>query len=498
MTNKKDTQKRVFLRTFGCQKDKPNFKARSKISRGKSRSTFSSQKFGMTSKRPSVYIRTFGCQMNFRDSEFVTGLLLEKGFTRADRAEDADIVLFNTCSVRSHAEERAIHNAWDVKSIKDKKPYMILGIIGCMAQARREDLLESLPFLDFICGPDDESNIPELLQNLIKERAQVAAIHNVGRVRKEHFPRYRDNAIKAHVSISRGCDNYCSYCIVPFVRGKERSRKPADIIREVSDLGRRGFKEVTLLGQNVNSYRGFDNKKDNFVRLLERINAIRGIERIRFITSHPEDASSALFRAMRDLDKVCEHLHLPIQSGSDRILKLMNRRYSSSLFLRLADLYRKLVPGGALTTDIIVGFPSETARDFKKTEALMKRVEFDSAFIFKYSPRPPAKSSRLKDTVPDKIKGERNRALLDLQLAISEKKNTALIGTSQEVLFEGFARKRNVLTGHSLSRSAGDVLTGRTRSNKIAVCEGCRSDLGKSVSVTIEDATCHTLIGKRQ
>ncbi|MFH1995651.1 MAG: tRNA (N6-isopentenyl adenosine(37)-C2)-methylthiotransferase MiaB [Candidatus Omnitrophota bacterium] len=390
----------------------------------------------LTPKRPSVYLRTFGCQMNVRDSEIVKGLLIDRGYRAADSPEKADVVLFNTCSVRKHAEDRAINNVWRLRDLKKKRPEVVVGVIGCMAQAMKEEIIKKVPLVDFVCGPDDERDIPKLIEKIQGTKKKIVAVRKIGSRGREKVPEYRGDGLNAFVSIARGCDNYCSYCIVPYVRGRERSRKPRDIIREVRGLAGRGFKEIMLLGQNVNSYKGYssgardtryeirdtDKRKSDFVRLLEEINGIKGIERIKFMTSHPKDASRALFRAMRDLDRVVKHLHLPLQSGSDRILKLMNRKYTAKTYLKAVDDYRRLVSDGTVSTDIIVGFPSESEEDFKKTEDLMKKGRFDGAFIFKYSPRPRTKASRLEDDVPEKTKKERNAVLLKLQAEISKKK----------------------------------------------------------------------------
>lgn len=419
--------------------------------------------------------------MNFRDSEFAQGVLLDAGFGKAESFEDADIILFNTCSVRKHAEDRVCANIWNLKKLKDKKPDILIGVMGCMAQAKREGIFEDMPLVDFTCGPDDEEGLPEIIKGVLKDRLNVASLNNIGATRKELFPEHRNNALKAFVSISHGCDNFCSYCIVPYVRGRERSRLPKDILREIKNLASRGFKEITLLGQNVNSYDGYGGRRDDFARLLADINRIKGVFRVRFMTSHPKDATISLFKAMRDLEKVCGHIHLPAQSGSDRILKLMNRRYSAKEYLKKAASYRRLVPGGSLTTDMIVGFPSESDADFQKTLNLMKEIEFDSAFVFRYSPRPFTKASKLIDDVPEEVKGARNTLLLDAQNRISKKKNMSLCGTTQEVLLES---------------SKQGLVEGRTRSNKVVLAHGRDCSIGEFVRVRIDDATCSTLRGK--
>jgi len=315
-------------------------------------------------------------------------------------------------------------------------------------------------------------------QNMVEGKvAAVIAADKVNDKRAELSPAYREGTFKTFVSIGEGCNNFCSYCIVPYVRGRERSREAKDIIREVKGLAGRGFKEITLLGQNVNSY-GY-----NFIRLLEELNKIGGIERVRFMTSHPKDASLDLFKAMRDLEKVCEHLHLPLQSGSDRILKLMNRKYTQKKYRELIEGYKNILPDGALTTDIIAGFPSETDKDFKDTLKVMKDAGFDSAFTFQYSPRPPARSCRLKDDVSAEIKTKRLKAVMDLQCKISEKNNTALLGKSVEILVDG----RNYKDPHKL--------TGRTRTNKVAVFNGNENLIGRLVNIKVESVAPYVLKG---
>lgn len=449
----------------------------------------------------SVYIKTFGCQMNIRDSEFAMGIMLDSGFGKADSMERADVILFNSCSVRKHAEDRLFSNIADLKDLKKKRPGMVIGLIGCTAQNYQHAILTKVPIVDFVCGPGNIEDLPGIVSKTLKSRCRIIAADKVDKKRQELFPKYRNGNFKAYVSISEGCDNFCSYCVVPYVRGRERSRREEDIIKEVKDLANRGFKEITLLGQNVNSYKKDTRDKTRvtgFVKLLERLNAVNGIERIRFMTSHPKDAGLALFKAMRDLDKVCEHLHLPLQSGSTRMLRLMNRRYTHDKYLKLVEGYRKIVPGGSISTDIIVGFPSEGAGDFKKTYEVMKKTGFDSAFLFKYSPRTPARSAGLKDDVSRDIKEDRLKRLLDLQCEISEKRNEEMKGRIVEILVDGFGKKDPSLLTPTPSRCAGLVwgLTGRTRTNKVAVFKGAKNTIGKFVNIKVESVTPYALKGR--
>jgi len=361
-----------------------------------------------------VFLKTFGCQMNVRDSEFVAGLLVNSGYRLADSINNADVIIFNSCSVRAHAEERLFNNIWQLKKLKLKKPQLIIGVMGCTAQSYKEKMLENIPLVDFVCGPGNESDMPEILKDIIKNGCAVVAVDKVHEKKKEANPEYRDNNIKAFVSIGEGCNNFCSYCIVPYVRGRERYRDIEDIISEVESLARRGFKEVMLLGQNVNSYKDTRHKTQDtsFVRLLEKLNDIKGIKFIRFMTSHPKDASRELFEAIGRLKKVDKRLHLPLQSGSDRILKLMNRGYTQKKYIELVKLFKKLVPGGSVTTDIIIGFPSETKKDFNETLKTIKRCGFEGGFVFKYSHRPPARASLLKDNVSKEEKERRHEEAL--------------------------------------------------------------------------------------
>jgi len=487
-------------------------------------------------QQKKVFLRTFGCQMNSRDSEEITGMLFEKGYSLSDSPEDADVVLFNTCSVRKHAEDRAIGNIGALQRLKKKKPRLIIGVVGCMAKARKGELIKKLPHIDFICAPANMYEIPEIIERLIRNGKQpndeiassVAPLlprndnyrsaatdyvsattskrQTILAIDKENRPEiknvaYHKKGISALVTIMEGCDNFCSYCIVPYVRGREVGRPSESIIDEIRALADQGYKEVTLLGQNVNSYKEtaysveriayslsavrcpLSAKSRNFINLLEAINKINGIERIRFLTSHPKDAGEDLFKAMRDLDKVCEHLHLPLQSGSDRLLKSMNRGYTASDYARKAELLRKYVPECAMTTDIIVGYPGETEEDFNATKKLMEEIEFNFAFIFKYSPRPPARASELKDDVQKKDKEERNRILLELQESISFKKEKEFIGKETEVLIENTCRKEE------------RKVMGRNRQNLKVALVGKNDLIGKLKTVKINSIFGHTLVG---
>ena len=375
--------------------------------------------------------------MNKRDSEIVRGMLEGKGYKFTEDENTADIIIFNTCSVREHAEHKAMSIMGYLS--RKKKRERIFGLIGCVAQHKKEAIFKSIPNLHFICGPSEIYRIPELISQAKGKKEKIMALGGDREARDIVYinPEHRDSKAHAYVNIMYGCDNFCSYCIVPYVRGKEVSRPARDIIKEIKELVSRGIKEVTLLGQNVNSYKGLaysveriadrDDKKlyatrypltankCDFVGLLKKVNAIEGVKRIGFMTSHPKDASMELFNAMRELDKVDKHLHLPLQSGSDRILKLMNRGYTVEKYKKLVYDYRKAVPEARLTTDIIVGFPTETEEDFNDTKMALEEIRFDGAYIFKYSPRPLAKSAALEDDVDQETKKRRNSVLLEFQ-----------------------------------------------------------------------------------
>lgn len=391
-----------------------------------------------------VYIRTFGCQMNVRDSEVIAGLLKKAGFEIVDAPEKAVVVIFNTCSVRQHAEEKVWSEIGRIskghKVAKTQGHRLIIGLVGCMAQNYKEAAFERMPAVDFVVGPSDIAKIPEIVGRLVKEIARNDTRSTLferkiweteGEARPDeiyHLGSYEDKD-HAYVVISEGCSNYCSYCVVPYVRGALRHRSHNNILKEIEEAVAAGKTRVTLLGQNVCAY-GKDERgrrKDEgggirFVELLSRVNQIKGIKEIGFITSHPKDTSTELFKAMAALEKVKKYLHLPVQSGSDAILNAMNRGYTRKYYLDLIKEYRTIVPEGVLTTDIILGFPGETEKDFLDTFELVKEVRFDAAFIFKYSPRPHSAAQSLVDDVPKSEKERRHGLILELQKKISKEK----------------------------------------------------------------------------
>jgi len=368
-----------------------------------------------------VFIKNFGCQMNVRDSEVICGLLKKEGYRMMEEADKAGIILFNTCSVRQHAEDKVWSEVGRIaKQSGKKKP--LIGLIGCMAQNYKEEAFRRMPQIDFVVGPSDIHKIPEIIKKLAEDKFFEKKLWETdGKTRPEEIYHngYREDKNHAYVVISEGCSNFCSYCVVPYVRGLLHNRNHKEIIREIEEAVDKGITSVTLLGQNVNAYQ---DKDTSFVDLVNLVDSVGGLKEFSFITSHPKDTASTLFKAMADLPKLKKHLHLPLQSGSDKILKLMKRCYNRRFYLDLTGNYRKIVPTGSLSTDIIVGFPSETQADFEDTRDLVKEVEFDAAYIFKYSPRPNTAALGLADDVNKEEKERRHKIILDLQKGISKKK----------------------------------------------------------------------------
>lgn len=423
----------------------------------------------------AVYIKTFGCQMNEHDSERILGILSSRGFTEVNDPKKADIIVFNTCAIREKAEQKFLSSLGKIKYLKKKKPKLKVIVAGCSAQIQGEALLKRMPFIDYIIGPDNIDKIEGIIDSHYDTKKIILDENPV--IHLLDLPALRKNTVKAWINIIYGCNNFCSYCVVPFSRGKERSRPAEAILKEIKALGERGYKEITLLGQNVNSYRDRD---IDFPRLLERINKIRGIERIRFVTSHPKDLSEKLVNVMRDCDKICEHIHLPLQAGSDKILKLMNRKYTFNEYIDKIYLLRENIPNISITTDIIVGFPQEEDEDFEKTVYALNKIQFDGIFAFKFSPRPKAPAAKLKGHVPESIKSERLTKILKIQDEITEKKNKNYEGTIQEILIED---------------KNEEAVIGRTRTNKIVKIYS-NLPIGEVVKVKILKAFRHSLDGE--
>ncbi len=417
--------------------------------------------------------------MNVYDSEVLKGILSQNGYSITDRPEEAELIIVNTCSVREHAEVRAIGRLNELSRYKLENPDVKLAVIGCMAQRLGERFLKEVPALDFILGTEELFKLPDYLEK--KNEKPLIAL-SFSELKEINSSPLRKNKFSAFVAISRGCENFCSYCIVPYVRGPEKNRKISEILKEVRCLAESGCKEVNLIGQNVNSYKddGFD-----FADLLREVNET-DIQRIRFMTSHPKDLSPKLIEAMSNLEKVCEHLHLPLQSGSDRILEKMNRKYSLEDYLCLVDSVKNKVADLSLTTDLIVGFPGEKEEDFQKTLEMVEKIEFDSAFMFKYSSREGTKAFFLEDDVPKEVKLERLQTLIDIQKNISHKKNQKLIDTTEEILIDGKSKRDKL------------KWKGKGRSNKtVIIPEKVNQNLlGEIVKVRITGADSFTLFGE--
>ena len=431
----------------------------------------------------TYFIETYGCQMNEHDSEKLAGMLKECAFVKADDKAGADLIAFNTCCVREHAEKRLMGNVGALKKLKDEKPGMILCICGCMTQQKEvaDQLYRRFPFVDLIFGTHELHLLPVMLEQAL-EGKRVERVRDIDGEIAEGLPTQRTGGVSQFVTIMYGCDNFCSYCIVPYVRGRERSREPERILDEIRGLAANGVKEITLLGQNVNSYHGAGDI--DFPALLRLAAGVEGIQRIRFMTSHPKDLSSGLIETMAQVDKVCPHIHLPVQSGSARILSLMNRRYMPEDYLALLKALRKNVSGIEITTDFIVGFPGETEEDFQDSLKLVKEAGFSSAYTFKYSKRSGTKAATMENQIPEDIKKER---LNRLNQAIAQELragNGRYVGTTGEVLVEGCDTR-------------GDMRAfGKLPSFKMVYFSGDESLIGQTVRVKIKKTSANSLIGE--
>jgi len=427
-----------------------------------------------------IFVETYGCQMNLADTEVVLGILTKAGYTQTDDLARADVVLVNTCAVRDHAEQRVYGRLGDFRHYKRENPGLVVGVLGCMAERLRRDLLESESHIDLVVGPDEYRRIPELIENAVAGEKGIAV--RLSRVENyDDIIPLRTDGITAWISVMRGCDKFCTFCVVPFTRGRERSRTLESVVREVEHLSARGFKEVTLLGQNVNSYH--DGKHD-FADLLADVARVDRSMRVRFTTSHPQDMSEKLIRMIAGHENICNHIHLPIQSGSDRILRLMNRMYTCTEYLRLVSRIRSFIPSVSLSTDIIAGFPTETAEDHQRTLDVLREVEYDGAFTFRYSPRENTKAWHLGDDVSEEVKIDRLNEIIEAQRGVSYRRNQRLIGQTVEVLVEGESRK-----------STSD-LSGRTDTNKTVVFPRGDAQIGHYLNITIERANSATLFGR--
>lgn len=420
-------------------------------------------------------IYTMGCQLNENDSEKISGMLEHMQYTKTENIEEADIIIYNTCCVRENAEDKLFGKLGEVKKQREQKG-TIIAICGCMMQEKHiiEKIKKSYNFVDIIFGTHTTHKLPEDLYNVICNRKKIMDILDIDGEIIEGLPIKRNDNIKASVTIMNGCNNFCSFCIVPYVRGRERSRDPQDIINEIEELGKQGYKEVTLLGQNVNSYKGNGNLGiTKFSELLRAINKIKGIERIRFVSPHPKDFSDDVIEAIRDCDKVCKLIHLPLQSGSTGILKVMNRKYTKEQFLNLANKMKEQIPNLTLSTDIIVGFPGETEEDFEETLDVVRKVNFEQVYMFIYSRRVGTPGDRMENQVPEADKHRRFDKLKALVESQIDSNNKKYVGTVQKILVEG------------KSKNNDRMLTGRTDSNKVVNFEGDENLIGQVIEIPI-------------
>ncbi len=447
--------------------------------------------------------------MNVYDSEMAAALLQPLGYAMTDDPASADLILLNTCAIREKAEQKAFSFLGRLANLKDKNPELIIGVGGCMAQQEGKEILRRIPFIDIIFGTRAIRRLPQMIEQVADRRCRIIDVEMADEI--DPFLDTKEGCetdttagsgepngrVTRFVTIMQGCDNFCAYCVVPYVRGREQSRRAGYIIREIETLVRSGVREVTLLGQNVNSY---GRKEDfcTFAELLARINDIEGLYRIRFTTSHPKDLSEDLIAAFRNLDKLCHHIHLPVQAGSDAVLKRMNRKYTREQYLRKVETLRQVCPDIAITTDIIVGFPGETEADFAATLDMIRTVAYDGLFSFKYSDRPNAPATRFSQKVPEAEQNRRLQTVQKLQEEYTLRKNRALIGTRQAILVDGFSKYQDRMDGPG----NGIQWTGRTSGNKIVnfSCSGeasfCKSLLGRMIEVEIENAFPHSLRGK--
>ena len=433
------------------------------------------------------HIMTFGCQMNEHDSEIMAGMLEEMGYSETQKRAEADIILINTCSIRENADKRFFGSLGQLKRLHREKPEMIVGVCGCMMQQQHiiDAIRKKYSWVDLVFGTHNIHELPELITGILNDRQKVVSVWSEHRGIFEGLPSKRRYPFKAFVNITYGCNNFCTYCIVPYTRGRERSRLPEDILKEVRELAADGVKEVMLLGQNVNSYGLADGFEMDFADLIYAINEIEGIERIRFMTSHPKDLSDKLIGAYRDCEKLACHIHLPVQAGSNRVLKRMNRKYTRESYLELIRKLREATDGQiAITTDIIVGFPGETEEDFEETLSLMAEVQYDSAFTFLYSPRPGTPAAEYDDQIPEEVKHERFNRMREVLDAGMADNNAVYEGRIEKVLVEGPSRKNK------------KTLTGRTESMKIVNFVGTPEMVGRIVKVKITEAKTYSLEGE--
>jgi len=448
-----------------------------------------------------LYLHTIGCQMNVYDSEQIAMRLATVGYAQTESMAQANVIIVNTCTVRAKAEQKAFSMLGRLARMKRDKKRLIIGVGGCVAQQQGEKILERMPAVDLVFGTHAIARLPRLIQQIEARRCRIVDVEldSDPQIPESLVEDRDETGVSKFVTIMRGCDNHCTYCVVPLVRGRETSRRPASILREIRSLVRVGVREVTLLGQNVNSY-GQNPNLCTFPELLSMINQVEGLLRIRFTTSHPKDLGSDLIQAFRDLDKLCPHIHLPVQSGSNRVLKRMNRQYTREQYLDKVAKLRDTCPQIAITSDIIVGFPGESESDFEQTLELIKTVEFDGIFAFQYSDRPQAPSVKLPDKLSEPAIKKRLQIVLELQEKFTRRKNMALVGSTQQVLTDGLSKKQ--ISDPPAENGSDQQWTGRTSTNKIVnfyMDEPAAANenlTGKMIGVRIEKGFSHSLLGR--
>ncbi|MEN8194308.1 MAG: tRNA (N6-isopentenyl adenosine(37)-C2)-methylthiotransferase MiaB, partial [Bacteroidota bacterium] len=427
-----------------------------------------------------IYIETYGCQMNLADSEVVMGILKDKGYSLTHDMDKADVVFLNTCSVRDNAEQRIHGRLGNIGTLKHKNPNIVIGVLGCMAERLRDELLEQKKMVDLVVGPDEYRRLPEFLDGAFSGEKGIGVKLSRTETYDDIIP-YREEGLSAWISAMRGCDKFCTYCVVPFTRGRERSRPLNSIIDEMKRLSERGFREVTLLGQNVNSY---SDEGNDFADLLAAAAKVDRLIRIRFSTSHPQDLSDKLLHTIAEHPNLCNYIHLPVQSGSNRVLEGMNRTYTIEHYLNIIDKARDIIPGVSFSTDIIAGFPTETDDEHQMTIDVMKKVRYDGAYMFKYSPREGTPAYKMEDDILEEVKSKRLTEIIDLQQKISYENNQVHIGTEEIILVE------------SKSKKSDDFFSGRTDGNKTVILQvGNDVKIGDYVKVEITKATSGTLFG---
>jgi tRNA-2-methylthio-N6-dimethylallyladenosine synthase len=456
-----------------------------------------------------VYIKTVGCQMNVLDSEMVIADLKRHGYEVVDTPEQADCVLYNTCSIRENAEEKVYSHLGKIRDMKEKSPHQMIGVLGCMAQKDQEIIFKRAPYVDMVVGPGQLHTIPDLIQKVRSGQGRQMAV-SLGRtdgpqieIARSHEtfdplrdPTMRPTPFQAYLRIQIGCDKFCTYCVVPGTRGPEQGRSPQEILAEAHILADQGCREITLLGQTVNSYRHrhSDGTQTDMAALLEQLHVIDGIQRIKFVTNYPKDMTERLLETIRDLPKVSPYLHVPAQSGSDEVLKRMKRGYTIADYMTMIERIERILPHAAISSDFIVGFCGETEDDFQKSIELIERCRFKNSFIFQYSVRPGTKAAeRYEDDVPREVKARRNHELLEVQNRIAKEDNQKFVGQTVEVLVEGPSKKQK-------GDESSPVLqmTGRTPCDRIVVFDGNQRQVGRLMNIQIDDASSHTLIGRVQ